>query len=99
MKEKKLGKVYIVGAGCGDAELITWKGLRLLRQCDVVLYDDLSAARLLEETLCGTGGNQRTFGGKGERRQECCAAQRRRPVCVWTRRGGNTRASGGGRAV
>ena len=49
MKEKKLGKVYIVGAGCGDAELITWKGLRLLRQCDVVLYDDLSAARLLEE--------------------------------------------------
>ena len=38
MKEKKLGKVYIVGAGCGDAELITWKGLRLLRQCDVVLY-------------------------------------------------------------
>ncbi len=50
MKEKKQGKVYIVGAGCGDAELITWKGLRLLRQCDVVLYDDLSAARLLEET-------------------------------------------------
>ena len=50
MKEKKPGKVYIVGAGCGDAELITWKGLRLLRQCDVVLYDDLSAARLLEET-------------------------------------------------
>ncbi len=53
MKEKKPGKVYIVGAGCGDAELITWKGLRLLRQCDVVLYDDLSAARLLEETKEG----------------------------------------------
>lgn len=46
----KVGKVYLVGAGCGDAELITEKGLRLLRQCDAVLYDDLAAAALLEET-------------------------------------------------
>lgn len=44
------GKVYLVGAGCGDAELITWKGLKLLRTCDVVLYDDLVAPKLLEET-------------------------------------------------
>lgn len=45
-----MGKVYLVGAGCGDAELITWKGLKLLRKCDAVLYDDLSAPKLLEET-------------------------------------------------
>lgn len=44
------GKVYLVGAGCGDPELITWKGLNLLRKCDVVLYDDLVAGKLLEET-------------------------------------------------
>ena len=44
------GKVYLVGAGCGDPELITWKGLNLLRKCDVVLYDDLVAPKLLEET-------------------------------------------------
>lgn len=44
------GKVYLVGAGCGDAELITWKGLQLLRSCDVVLYDDLATPKLLEET-------------------------------------------------
>ena len=44
------GKVYLVGAGCGDPELITWKGLNLLRKCDVVLYDDLAAPKLLEET-------------------------------------------------
>jgi len=44
------GKVYLVGAGCGDPELITWKGLNLLRKCDVVLYDDLVASKLLEET-------------------------------------------------
>lgn len=45
-----MGKVYLVGAGCGDPELITWKGLKLLRECDVVLYDDLVAPKLLEET-------------------------------------------------
>ena len=44
------GKVYLVGAGCGDPELITWKGLNLLRKCNVVLYDDLVAPKLLEET-------------------------------------------------
>lgn len=44
------GKVYLVGAGCGDPELITWKGLNLLRKCDVLLYDDLVAPKLLEET-------------------------------------------------
>ena len=44
------GKVYLVGAGCGAPELITWKGLNLLRKCDVVLYDDLVAFKLLEET-------------------------------------------------
>ena len=46
----KKGAVYLVGAGCGDPELITWKGLKLLKACDVVLYDDLSAEKLLEET-------------------------------------------------
>ena len=43
------GKVYLVGAGCGDPELITWKGLNLLRKCDTVLYDDLVTPKLLEE--------------------------------------------------
>ena len=44
------GMVYLVGAGCGNPELITWKGLRLLRKCDAVLYDELSSPKLLEET-------------------------------------------------
>ena len=30
-------KVYLVGAGPGDKELITVKGLRLLKECDVVI--------------------------------------------------------------
>ncbi|WP_039838334.1 cobalt-precorrin-4/precorrin-4 C(11)-methyltransferase, partial [Paenibacillus sonchi] len=33
-------KVYIVGAGPGDPELITLKGSRILRSADVVLYAD-----------------------------------------------------------
>ena len=41
------GKVYIVGAGPGDPELITVKGRDLLAQADVVLYDNLAAPELL----------------------------------------------------
>lgn len=42
------GFVYLVGAGCGQADLITVRGLALLRSCDVVVYDDLIAQELLE---------------------------------------------------
>ena len=43
------GTVYLVGAGPGDPELITVKGLRILRSADVVLYDRLAPAALLNE--------------------------------------------------
>lgn len=44
------GIVYLVGAGPGDPELITHKGLKLLRRADVVLYDALVDTGMLEET-------------------------------------------------
>lgn len=43
------GRVALVGAGCGSADLITVRGLRLLRQCRAVVYDDLIDDALLDE--------------------------------------------------
>lgn len=42
-----VGNVALVGAGCGRADLITLRGLRLLKRCQAVVYDDLIDDALL----------------------------------------------------
>lgn len=51
--ESPAGHVALVGAGCGSADLITVRGLRLLRQCTALVYDDLIDASLLDELPAG----------------------------------------------
>ncbi len=41
------GKVFLVGAGPGDPELLTLKALKVLRRAEVVLHDDLIGAEIL----------------------------------------------------
>lgn len=45
---EKTGKVYIIGAGPGDPGLITVKGLRCLKEADVIIYDHLVNPEIID---------------------------------------------------
>lgn len=60
-----MGKVYLVGAGPGDPELLTLKAVKILKEADVVLYDRL----VNEEILSFTKGDCiKVYVGKEEGR-------------------------------
>lgn len=72
MSSSANGKVYLVGAGPGDPELITVKGLRCIAEADVLVYDYLAADALLrharrncERIYVGKKGGDHTLSQEG----------------------------------
>lgn len=63
LKQVKRGKVFIVGAGPGDPELITVKGLQAIQNADVILHDALVHPHLVFEI---NPGAEKIFVGKRE---------------------------------
>ena len=59
-----INPVYIVGAGPGDPELMTVKAMRVLKECDVVVYDRLVSDKILD--LLGEK-TEKIFAGKAAR--------------------------------
>ena len=64
------GEVYVVGTGPGDAELLTFKALRLMQQADIVYYDALVSPQILD--LCRRDADKVYVGKK---RSEHAVAQ------------------------
>lgn len=62
------GRVTLVGAGPGDAELLTLKAVRALQSADVILFDDLVSPEVLE---LGRREARRIGVGKRGRRASC----------------------------
>jgi len=67
----KVGRVTLVGAGPGDAELLTLKAMRALQSADVILFDDLVSDDVLElarreakRLMVGKRGGQASCGQK-----------------------------------
>ena len=62
-----MGKVYLVGAGPGDTKLITIRGLELIGQADVIIYDNLVNKELLRYARAGA---EIIYAGKKASRHE-----------------------------
>lgn len=78
------GTVYLVGAGPGEPDLITVRGQRLLQSADVVVYDRLVHADLVQESHPGA---ERYFVGKAPGEQKVFQAEINALLVTKARRG------------
>ncbi|MBV9678990.1 MAG: uroporphyrinogen-III C-methyltransferase, partial [Acidobacteriaceae bacterium] len=69
---KKPGKLYLIGAGPGDPELLTLKAARVLRECDVILYDRLVSPEIVK---LARSDAETIYVGKHEGEQELAQKQ------------------------
>jgi uroporphyrin-III C-methyltransferase / precorrin-2 dehydrogenase / sirohydrochlorin ferrochelatase len=67
-QEPTIGHVTLVGAGPGDAELLTLKAVRAMQAADVILFDDLVSNDVLE---LGRREARRIMVGKRGQRDSC----------------------------
>lgn len=70
--EPKRGKLYLIGAGPGDPDLLTLKAARILGECDVVLYDRLVSPAVLRMARPDA---ELIYVGKHEGQQDCGQAR------------------------
>lgn len=57
MIEEKRAKLFLIGAGPGDPELLTLKAVKLLNSVDAVLYDNLVSTEILDYLFKQASGN------------------------------------------
>ena len=102
----KTGKVWLVGAGPGDIGLFTLKGLKVLEQADVVVYDSLVGQGVLSRIpenarLINVGKRASHHIMRQENINQVLleeaqrgAPERRRSIPLWKRRRGAGASSG-----
>jgi uroporphyrin-III C-methyltransferase/precorrin-2 dehydrogenase/sirohydrochlorin ferrochelatase len=78
------GQVWLIGAGPGDPDLLTLRALQLLQQCDVVLYDRLVSAAVLERVRRDA---ERVFVGKESGRHRTTQAHIHELLLQYAQRG------------
>ena len=87
MEQSLYGKVWIAGAGPGDAGLLTLRTAELIEEADVIVYDALLSAEILSripletETIYQSDSRKRS-----KKREKSIASQRRRSIRVRKRR-------------